>query len=126
MAEQIEASPRIDELSWGHMVVDSVGTGKDFKLWPGGGRRWDWRETGTHHIPGIQPADVEELLLNGSRAVVLTQGMLLRLQTCAETMSLLKADDIDVYVAETTEAGRIYNELALAGAAVGGLFHSTC
>jgi hypothetical protein len=126
MSEQKVSSPRINELSWGRMAVDGVGTGKDFKLWPGGGREWDWMETGTHHIPGIQPADVEELLANGSQAIVLTQGMLLRLQTCSETMSFLEAKGIAVYVAETTEAARIYNDLALRGEAVGGLFHSTC
>ena len=126
MSEREVLSPRISKLSWGRMVIDGVGRGKDFKLWPGGGREWDWTETGTHHVPGIQPADVEELLANGSRAIVLTRGMLLRLQTCPETMSSLKAKGIAVYVAETNEAAQIYNDLALRGEAVGGLFHSTC
>ena len=31
-------SPQINHLSWGRMEVDGVGIGKDFKLWPGGGR----------------------------------------------------------------------------------------
>ncbi len=126
MYEQKVSSPRINELSWGRMAIDGVGTGKDFKLWPGGGREWDWTETGTHHVPGIQPADVEELLANGSQAIVLTRGMLLRLQTRSETMSFLKAKSIDVYVAETKKAAQIYNDLASRGEAVGGLFHSTC
>ncbi len=126
MSEQEVPSPRIDELSWGRMAIDGVGTGKDFKLWPGGGREWDWTETGTHHVPGIQPADVEELLANGSQAIVLTWGMLLRLQICSRTMSFLEAKGIDVYVAETKKAAQIYNDLASQGEAVGGLFHSTC
>jgi len=108
------------------MAIDGVGTGKDFKLWPGGGREWDWTETGTHHVPGIQPADVEELLANGSQAIVLTRGMLLRLHTCSETMSFLETKGIDVYVAETKKAAQIYNDLSSRGEAVGGLFHSTC
>ena len=70
-------SPRINHLSWGRMEIDGLGIGKDFKLWPGGGREWDWQETGTHHVPGIQPADVTELLDNGSQTIVLTRGMLL-------------------------------------------------
>ena len=126
MSEQQVLSPRINELSWGRMAIDGVGTGKDFKLWPGGGREWDWTETGTHHVPGIQPADVEELLANGSQAIVLTRGMLLRLQTCSETMSFLETKGIAVYVAETKKAAQIYNDLASRGEAVGGLFHSTC
>ena len=126
MSEQEVLSPRINDLSWGRMAIDGVGTGKDFKLWPGGGREWDWTETGTHHEPGIQPADVEELLANGSQAIVLTRGMLLRLQTCSETMSFLEAKGIAVYVAETKKAAKIYNDLASRDDAVGGLFHSTC
>ena len=47
-------SPRITHISWGHMEVEGLGTGRDFKLYPGGGREWDWTETNTHHVPGIQ------------------------------------------------------------------------
>ena len=122
----IEPSPRITSLSWGRIDVEGIGSGKDVKLWPGGGRAWDWRETNTHHVPGIQPADVAELLDHGSTAVVLSRGMLLRLQTCDETLRELDARGIDVHVAETNEAAEIYNRLAASGVAVGGLFHSTC
>ena len=119
-------SPRITSLSWGRMTIAGVGPGKDFKLWPGGGREWDWGETNTHHSPGIQPADVAELLEQGSRAIVLSRGTLLRLRTCAETLALLKDQGVVVHVAETREAVAIYNDLASQGVAVGGLFHSTC
>lgn len=100
--------------------------GRDFKLFPGGGRAWDWRETGTHHDPGIQPADVEELLEHGSRVVVLSRGLLQALKTCPETLALLEREGIDVRQAETTRAVEIYNDLAEQGEPVGGLFHSTC
>jgi len=53
-------SPKILVVSWGSMEIEKIGTGKDFKLYPGGGREWDWNETGTRHSPGIQPADMEE------------------------------------------------------------------
>jgi hypothetical protein len=52
-------SPLILGASWGHLHVAGLGESRDVKLWPGGGRPWDWSETGTHHVPGIQPADVE-------------------------------------------------------------------
>lgn len=118
-------SPRITHISWGHMEVEGVGSGKDFKLYPGGGREWDWKETNTEHIPGIQPADVQELLEKGSRVVVLSRGMLSRLQTCPETLQLLKDKGIGVHVEETKKAAELYNRLA-EGEWVGGLFHSTC
>ena len=125
MSEASKKSPRISHISWGRMDVDGLGTGKDFKLYPSGGRAWDWSETGTRHVPGIQPCDVTELLECGSKVVVLTRGMELRLQTCPETLQLLKARGIPVHVVETREAVALYNTLA-ANEAVGGLFHSTC
>jgi hypothetical protein len=108
------------------MEVAGLGTGKDFKLWPGGGREWDWAETGTRHHPGIQPADVEELLDHGSRIVVLSRGILLRLETAPETLATLERRVERVHVEETRAAARLYNDLADSGEAVGGLFHSTC
>jgi hypothetical protein len=118
-------SPRITHISWGRMEVEGLGTGKDFKLFPGGGRAWDWRETGTQHEPGIQPADVEELIEKGADVVVLSRGMRLALQTSPETLRWLEQRGITVYVKETKEAVEVYNELAETHA-VGGLFHSTC
>lgn len=119
-------SPLITHLSWGKMTVDGVGSGKDFKLWPGGGREWDWNETNTQHVPGIQPADMEELLTYGSEEIVLSRGMLLALHTCPETTELLEANGITYHIVETKQASELYNQLAEDGKAVGGLFHSTC
>ena len=118
-------SARMLHISWGNMEVEGLGLGKDFKLYPGGGREWDWNETNTGHIPGIQPADVQELLEKGSKVVVLSRRMQLRLQTCPETLQFLKDKGIGVHVEETLRAARLYNELAISEL-VGGLFHSTC
>jgi hypothetical protein len=123
--KQHKQSPRITHISWGRMDVEGLGTGRDFKLYPGGGREWDWTETGTHHVPGIQPADVQELLDHGSQVVILTRGMQLALQTCPETLQMLRARGVTYYVEETQAAVELYNRLAQTEA-VGGLFHSTC
>ena len=118
-------SPKITHIEWGRIDVDGLGTGKDFKLYPGGGREWNWDETGTRHNPGIQPADVEELLLHGCLVIVLSRGMDLVLKTCPETLELLKAKGMPTHVLETRAAVKLYNELADTQP-VGGLFHSTC
>jgi hypothetical protein len=118
-------SPRIETIAWGQMEVAGLGQGKDFKLWPGGGRPWDWAETGTHHHPGIQPADVEELLDRGARVVVLSRGMLKRLHTMPATRAMLERTGVQVYVEETKVAVERYNRLVDVQP-VGGLFHSTC
>lgn len=108
------------------MEVEGVGVGKDFKLWPGGGRAWDWRETGTEHVPGIQPADVAEVLEHGCEVMVLSRGQQLRLETAPATVDLLRARGIEVVFEETIAAAKAYNDLADRGVRVGGLFHSTC
>ena len=118
-------SPRITHISWGRMEVAGLGEGKDFKLYPGGGREWDWSETGTRHVPGIQPADVQELIEHGSQIIVLSRGMDLVLQTCPETLALLRERGLPVHVEETKAAVALFNRLAV-DHAVGGLFHSTC
>lgn len=118
-------SPRIETIAWGRMAVTGLTPGKDFKLWPGGGRPWDWTETGTHHHPGIQPADVEELLDHGARVIVLSRGMLKMLDTMESTRDMLSRNGIEIHVEETKRAVARYNQLA-ASCAVGGLFHTTC
>ncbi len=63
------SSPTIASISWGCIGFsdsDGLPEGKDYKLYPGGGRPWDWKETGTRHSPGIQTADVEELVTKGN------------------------------------------------------------
>ena len=124
MSEQ-PTSPRIVGLSWGQIEVEGGMRFKDAKLYPGGSREWDWRETGTEHIPGIQPADVEELLQKGARRVVLSKGIYRRLQVCPETLRMLRSEGVEVDILETKEAVRRYNAIRQREP-VGGLFHSTC
>lgn len=123
--DQQTKSPRITRLSWGRLEVDGTRSFKDAKLYPGGAREWDWRETGTAHRPGIQPADVAELVERGARTVVLSKGVWQRLQVCPETLRMLEEEGITAYVLQTEEAVELYNRLRDEGP-VGGLFHSTC
>ncbi|KAF7557527.1 hypothetical protein G7Z17_g517 [Cylindrodendrum hubeiense] len=120
-----EQSPTIASVSWGKMKVTGLEPGKDFKLYPGGGRPWDWGETGMRHNPGVRVVDVEELLQKGATTVVLSQGMDLKLQIDPATLNYLEEKGVPVHVAETRKAVEIYNSLA-GTTAVGGLFHSTC
>ncbi|MFQ5971938.1 MAG: Mth938-like domain-containing protein [Alphaproteobacteria bacterium] len=123
--EQQERSPLITHISWGRLEVDGGRAFKDAKLFPGGAREWDWRETGTRHVPGIQPSDVTELLDHGATEIVLSRGIWKRLQVSSETLRMLEERGIAVHVLQTEDAARLYNELS-ATKLVGGLFHSTC
>ena len=121
-------SPPITHLSWGNVEIEIDGRRqrfKDVKLFPGGTRDWDWRETGTSHVPGIQPAEVGELLERGAKVIVLSKGVLERLQVHPETLELLRRKQIPVHVLQTEEAMRLYNRLC-EEQPTGALFHSTC
>uniref|UniRef100_A0A8C5M193 Uncharacterized protein n=1 Tax=Leptobrachium leishanense TaxID=445787 RepID=A0A8C5M193_9ANUR len=72
-------SPEISSVSWGTRRVGSQ-TYKDCKVWPGGSRTWDWRETGTNHHPSVQPADLEEVIKKGLKTLVIGRGMTESLQ----------------------------------------------
>lgn len=121
------SSPRVTNLAWGRTEVEGAdGAYRDAKLWPGGSREWDWNETGTSHVPGVQPGDVEELVEHGAETVILSLGQHRRLRVRDETLAYLEGRGVDVQLLPTGEAVERYNELAEAGEAVGGLVHSTC
>lgn len=118
-------SPRIMTLAWGRIEVEGVGKFRDAKVFPGGAREWDWNETGTAHEPGIQPADVAELLDHGATTIVLSQGRLKQLHVCPQTLQLLQQRGVQTLVLPTAEAVELYNRLR-EREKVAGLFHTTC
>ena len=56
------------------------------------------------HEPGIQPADVAELLDHGATTIVLSQGQLKQLHVCPQTLQLLQQRSVRTYVLPTAEA----------------------
>ena len=76
-------------------------------------------------MPGIQPADVQELIEHGAKAVVLSKGIWERLNVCPETLKVLAKNGIKAEVLQTEAAVERFNELR-EDMPVGGLFHSTC
>ncbi len=91
MVKNENRSPRIRHVSWGRLEVEGRAEPyKDAKLFPGGSREWNWRETGTNHVPGIQPTDVQELLDHGAEILVLSRGMKECLEVPRETLEFLK------------------------------------
>lgn len=126
MMESSNRSPRIKHVSWGRLEVEGEAEPyKDAKLFPGGSRQWNWRETGTSHKPGIKIADVQELLDHGAKVVVLSRGMAECLHIPRETIDFLKQRGITAHVLPTKEGAALYNKLAETEL-VGGLFHTTC
>jgi hypothetical protein len=119
-------SPAITAESWGRLEVEGGHVFKDAKLWPGGAREWDWRETGTGHSPGIQPEDVAELVEHGAEVVILSRGRLGALKVPDATVADLRQRGVEVEVLKTGPALDRYGVLRREGRAVGALIHSTC
>ncbi|MCF7805923.1 MAG: Mth938-like domain-containing protein [Candidatus Marinimicrobia bacterium] len=118
-------SPRITGISWGKCEVEGAGQYKDAKLWPGGSRAWDWNETGTSHSPGVQQADVEELVEHGAQKIILTRGQTGRLKVQQSTIDWLNEQGVETQIMKTKTAVKEYNMLA-ESEPVGALIHSTC
>ena len=122
----VKKSPRIDNKRRGRVQVEGYSKHfKDVKLYPGGAREWDWRETGTRHKPGIQPDDVQELLDHGADVVILSTGMQERLKVSSPTIQMLAEKNVEALVLNTKEAVERYNELR-ESIPVAALIHSTC
>jgi hypothetical protein len=126
MVEVRLKSPRITHFAWGVVEVEGVGAFKDVKLYPGGARGWDWNETGTRHVPGIQPGDVQELIDQGAEVAVLSKGVQERLGVTDAALTTLREADITVHILQTEQAIGLYNLLVEQGQRVGALIHSTC
>uniref|UniRef100_A0A8C9TYU7 Mth938 domain-containing protein n=1 Tax=Scleropages formosus TaxID=113540 RepID=A0A8C9TYU7_SCLFO len=78
------------------------------------------------HYPGVQPADLEEILKKGVDILVIGRGMSEALQVPSSTLDYVRQQGVNVKVFQTEKAVREYNTLAGQGAKVGGVFHSTC
>lgn len=119
-------SPALAQVAWGRIALEDGRTFKDAKLFPGGARDWDWTETGTRHDPGVQPADLEELLERGARVVVLSRGQWSRLRVPEATLAWLAERGVAAEAHETRRAAERYEALRTAGEPVAALLHSTC
>lgn len=111
--------------------------------------RFSWCSDPQHH-PGVQPADLEEVLKKGVELLIIGRGMSEALQVRPEqvinlrtldlrhphgfgssqvpssTLDFVKQNGVDVRVFQTEKAVAEYNKMAVQGAKVGGVFHSTC
>src|SRR5688572_26113799 len=106
-----ESSPRVVDDGWGFVEIEGLGRFRDVKLWPGGARAWDWGEAGTDHQPGIQPADVTELLDHRPDVVILSRGRNGRLGVSPETLALLATEGVEIVREDSGAAIVTYERL---------------
>mmetsp|Transcript_131371 Transcript_131371/g.366264 ORF Transcript_131371/g.366264 Transcript_131371/m.366264 type:complete len:168 (-) Transcript_131371:169-672(-) len=122
-------------IRWGEIVLTDPATNasktfRDAKIWPGGARAWDWRETGTHHRPGTQLADVQELVALNPEVVVVSLGMKGNLHVAPDLQHAMKTarsnSGIRWLELKSDEAAETYNDLLRSGKRVAAIIHSTC
>lgn len=130
--------------SWGKITAYDPETGKsqtfrDIQAWPGGAREWNWQHHDTHHHPGMQAADVEEIRDRMEALetvddlpmdnVLLSQGVEGNLGVQAEAkkaaISLAK-DQSSLKTLKTEALIKLWNEDVKAGKKVAAVIHSTC
>ena len=101
---------------------------KDAKVYPGDCENWNWNDNTppTRHKPGIQVADLREVLACNVSYVVLSKGVNGVLECQQSVLDACKAAQVEVIHELTPVAVARFNELAAANKRVGGVFHSTC
>jgi len=129
---QRQATHTSTACGWGKLIVyvnNVPQEFKDAKVWVGikdaQAKEWDWRATGTRHVPGIQPSDLDEFI-DQVDEVILTRGVELVLQVPQETIEYVKSKGKVCHVGETPDMIELFNKLVDQGKKVGGVFHSTC
>ena len=81
-------------------------------------------------MPGIQIADVQDLLDKNAQILILSRGVHNRLEVAEETQKFLRErqaeSPIEIHIETTAKAVELYNALAKENKRVGALIHSTC
>lgn len=118
-------NPSIASFRWGQIVDASGRVFKDARLFPGGAEEWDWRRTGTRHDPGIQAADLADLLAAKPDMIILSRGVDLVLRVPQATIDFAREHARSVLVLQSAEAVAAYNRVVMSERVVA-LIHSTC
>tara|TARA_B100000315_G_C14391728_1_gene502304 strand:- start:337 stop:711 length:375 start_codon:yes stop_codon:yes gene_type:complete len=122
-------SPFIKKQVWGWVEIEGQRVSfKDAKLFPGGSRERDWTETGTgtHHNPGIQVADIQELLDNDATTLILSNGEWGYQEVGPDTIYHLEQNKIPYHSLKAPAAVKLNNNLCGKLERVGALIYSTC
>ena len=98
-------------VKWGKITTYDGSIHKDCLLKGKIATKWDWSLTNLHHNPGIQIADVMNIIDKNTTTIILSKGMHNVLQTMPETISYLHKLNLIVYHLTTPDAVATYNEL---------------
>jgi len=114
--------PLIEEYSFGRMKMGGRVYTRDLIVTPEGVVDNWWREEG--HV--LKVKDLEPVLGVNVDCVVIGTGYSGAMRVLDEVVQHFSSKGVEVHVADTRRAVRIYNELVRAGRKVLGAFHLTC
>ncbi len=116
--------PRIKKYDFGEIIVDNERYTKDLIITPVGIIGNWWRREGHR----LQLVDICEYVQENIEydAVVIGTGYYGYMKVDREIIDYFKEKNVEVYVSDTREAVKKYNELVEKGKKVLGLFHLTC
>jgi hypothetical protein len=114
-------APRVEDYRFGRMVVDGTPHTRDLILLPDRVMANWWRKEGHR----LSVADVQAVIDAAPEIAVIGTGAYGRMRVPQETRRALRAEGIDLRVARTGDAWRVYNDLRERHATAGA-FHLTC
>ncbi len=116
--------PKIKKYDFGEVIVDSERLTRDLIITPTGIIKNWWRREG-HRLQLIDIHDYipENIVYD---AAVIGTGYYGYMRVDNEVIDYFKKKNVDVFILDTREAVRKYNELVEKGKKVLGLFHLTC
>lgn len=117
---------KIDNLSFGSIIIDGKKYRHDVIIYPNGEVK---RRKGGFFMFGghtIKREEVEELCNSNPEVVIIGTGTSGKAKLSEEGKSLLKSRGLEVFEASSYEASKKFNELVGLGKKVGAIFHITC
>jgi len=116
------AQPLVEEYTFGRIKLGGRVYGRDLVVTPSGVIHPWWRREG--HLLALD--DLREVLEVEADCLVIGTGYSGAMDVLDEVVEYFRGRGVEVYVAGTREAVRVYNELVKAGRRVIAAFHLTC
>jgi hypothetical protein len=113
---------KIEDFSFGRIVVDGVAYTSDIKI-IGGKVVADWWRKGGHKV---EIEDIQEMIDARPEVLVIGKGDPGLMQTSATLRKLLKSNEIELVEEKTVKAVQTFNRLSQTGKAVFAGFHVGC
>jgi hypothetical protein len=112
--------PAITNYSFGKMIVDGKTFKNELQILPTGIVK-KWSPSDPHYI---LPVDIEEIVNSSIKALVFGNGANGEAAMPDETIKFIKAKNIQIYIMNTHEAVKLFNESSKE--ALGAIFHLNC